>query len=98
MRLVDLLRIWLDESPKLHHFEIVEGSYITCNCINHAWADYPSFKVYADGVVMYWHVQFVSRKIEFSAADPDFLSKLHTELVKVCKMAQPAPTWLVFTD
>ena len=86
MTLTDVVTSWLTTESKLHHFRLSRrgsGSWIICDCIDHAWAEYPSILIREDcvDIVTSWTVEHML------AADPDFFLKLHSQLAELCREA-----------
>lgn len=83
MSLSDIIGSWLKTQPELKHFHIMYGLYkwISCDCIDHAWAELPSYLVDEDRVV----VCTAWTRITILAADPNFFSRLHEHLKSICK-------------
>lgn len=82
--LIEIIENWLTTDPKLHHFRIIKLSYtwLLCDCIDHAWADYPSFQIVSDGVIV--HTSWTKEHIY--AADPNFFLTLYAKLHDECKV------------
>lgn len=85
MKFTAIIEHWLTTDPKLHHYRIVRRSndWVICDCIDHAWADYPDFLIRENcvDVVTSWGCEHIP------AADPNFFSRIHKHLVQLCKEA-----------
>lgn len=82
--LTEIIEHWLTTDPDLEHWRIYRSGYtwLTCDCIDHAWSDLPSFSINEDSVTV---IMSGWTKEHIAAADPDFFSKLHQKLVALCK-------------
>lgn len=84
--LTDIIISWLITEPKLRHFRprlVATCTWIICDCIDHAWADYPTIIIRDNcvDIVSSWDTTHMP------AADPDFFSKLHKRLAELCREA-----------
>lgn len=84
--LKDILEDWFKSEPGLRHFYIrqLTTDWIYCKCIDHAYANFPTFQILGDRVDFHPEHPWIDFR-SYPASDPEFLPKLKGELIKHCK-------------